>query len=382
MRKWSPSKKMVGFWAGAVLLAAMSLPSPPLLPQSGERHRDPTPAQTMPHVGAIPTMASFDEDAYPTGKPIALSASTGIFQSTAYETSAVSASPVSASAVSASEVSASEASSTAVDSAGTNSAGANQSPAQGAQNKAASQTKNHRNPVVQNEQRSNDKQSRTAPGQAAPRQQQPSPRTQQPGQAQQPSNQTQQSGQAQQPSNQTQQPGQVRPPDHDQPAPAAPQQLPELGTTGGQSPFTPYVAWPTAKLRVRVIDGRTLQPLQGAEVVLIETEQRVNTDENGYTPWIDAPILRNPRYRPMVAELHGQLGVIAYKNGYRDSIHLGIRMHEGFRSETTVWMYKLGPGDTRVEPVLYQVPYHHLWLVELADKFRSKSQPGEGPERP
>lgn len=285
MRKWLPSKKMVGFWAGAVLLAAMSLPSPPLLPQSGERHRDPTPAQTMPHVGAIPTMASFDEDAHPTGKPIALSASTGIFQATAYEASTstgnATARPMAV-----------------------NSAGANQSP------------------------------------------------------------------------------GQVRPPDHDQPAPAAPQQLPELGTPGGQSPFTPYVAWPTAKLRVRVIDGRTLQPLQGAEIVLIETEQRVNTDENGYTPWIDAPVLRNPRYRPMVAELHGQLGVIAYKNGYRDSIHLGIRMHEGFRSETTVWMYKLGPGDTRVEPVLYQVPYHHLWLVELADKFRSKSQPGEGPERP
>lgn len=145
---------------------------------------------------------------------------------------------------------------------------------------------------------------------------------------------------------------------------------------------TPGVIWPTAKLRVRVIDGRTLQPLPGAEVVLIETEQRVVTDQTGNTPWIDAPIVRNPRYRPMVRELHGQLGVIVYKNGYRDSVHLGIRMHDNAESETTVWMYRLGPGDTRIEPVLYQVPYHHLWLIELADKFRSKTQPGEGPERP
>lgn len=164
-----------------------------------------------------------------------------------------------------------------------------------------------------------------------------------------------------------------------QPGPSG--QLPNLTPQTG-SQFSPYVPWPTAKLRVRVIDGRTMQPLEGAEVVIIETEQRVRTDKNGYTPYVDAPILRNPRYRPMVQELHGQLGAIAYKNGYRDSIHLGIRMHEGMKSETTIWMYKLGPGDIRIEPVLYQVPYHHLWLVELADKFRSKTQPGEGPERP
>ncbi|WP_284199954.1 hypothetical protein [Alicyclobacillus sacchari] len=138
----------------------------------------------------------------------------------------------------------------------------------------------------------------------------------------------------------------------------------------------------TSKLRIHVIDGRTKQPLEGAEVVVIETEQRFRTDKNGDTPWFDAPIFRNPKYRPMVAELHGQLGVIAYKNGYRDSIHLGIRMHENIRQEATVWMYKIGPGDRRIEPVLYQEPYHHLWLIQLADKFRQQSQIGEGPERP
>ncbi len=84
----------------------------------------------------------------------------------------------------------------------------------------------------------------------------------------------------------------------------------------------------------------------------------------------------------MVAELHGQLTVIAYKNGYRDSVHMGIRMHEGLDSQTTVWMYKIGPEDRRIEPVLYQVPYHRLWLVELVDKFRRNSQLGEGWQDP
>ncbi len=138
----------------------------------------------------------------------------------------------------------------------------------------------------------------------------------------------------------------------------------------------------TEKLRIEAIDGRTRQPIEGAEVVLIENEQRFVTGKNGLTQWFDAPVIRNPKYRPLVAELHGQLGVIVYKNGYRDSIHLGIRMHEGARSEATVWMYRIESGDRRIEPVLYQVPYHHLWLIELADRFRQKSQIGEGPERP
>ncbi|MFB5190435.1 hypothetical protein [Alicyclobacillus fastidiosus] len=168
-------------------------------------------------------------------------------------------------------------------------------------------------------------------------------------------------------------------PNQGAPAPATP----NVGqnTTGGPTSWG-YTRAKLARLRVRVIDGRTHKPLSGAEVVVIETEKRLRTDATGYTPWFDAPVIRNPKYRPMVAELHGQLGVIVYKNGYRDSIHLGIRMHEGIQQQTTVWMYKIGPGDRRVEPVLYQEPYHHIWLIQLADKFRQRSQIGEGPERP
>ncbi len=135
-------------------------------------------------------------------------------------------------------------------------------------------------------------------------------------------------------------------------------------------------------LRVKVIDGRTQKPLAGAEVVLIETGQRLTTDSKGLTGEFNAPVIRNPKYFPLVAELHGQLGLIAYKNGYRDSVHLGVRINDGVPANTTIWMYKIGPLDRRIEPVLYQVPYHRLWLIELTQRFRSKTQPGEGPQRP
>lgn len=160
------------------------------------------------------------------------------------------------------------------------------------------------------------------------------------------------------------------------------QNAPSEGTTPTPNTDAKGAPWQTLPLRIRVIDGRTMQPISGAEVVLIETERREKTASDGCTPWFPAPYIRSERFRPLVSELHGQLGVVVYKNGYRDSVHLGIRIHPGVKAETTVWMYKLGPGDTRIEPVFYEVPYHHLYLIELAERFRSKSQLGEGTEKP
>lgn len=137
----------------------------------------------------------------------------------------------------------------------------------------------------------------------------------------------------------------------------------------------------TAPLQLRVVNAKTKQPIAGAGCVVGETGDRVETDAKGVAPVIDAPVFRNPRLEQMLAELHGQLTVICYKNGYRDSIYMGVRMHQGDTTETEVWMYPIGPGDRRIEPMLYQVPIHRIWRIQLADKYRLREE-GEGPERP
>ncbi|MCY0876700.1 MAG: hypothetical protein OWT28_10605 [Firmicutes bacterium] len=168
---------------------------------------------------------------------------------------------------------------------------------------------------------------------------------------------------------------------------AKPNASPQSPAPAPSAPNTGYVpdlpGSAAGRLRVKVIDGRTRKPLQGAEVVVIETEKRYKTDKDGLTPWIKAPVLRSARYRFLVNELHGQLNLISYKDGYRDSVHMGVRVNEGAVTKTTIWQYKILPGpDTRVEPVLYQEPYHRLWIIQLADRFRRPSQLGEGYERP
>lgn len=138
----------------------------------------------------------------------------------------------------------------------------------------------------------------------------------------------------------------------------------------------------TAPLQVRVIDARDGTPLAGAEVVTAETGQRLTTGPDGRTPEVQAPIIRDPRFPELIAELHGQLTLIAYKNGYRDTVYLGVQVEEGLKTETEIWMYKITPEDTRIEPVAYHVPVHRLWILEAAERFRSTTQPGEGPESP
>lgn len=137
----------------------------------------------------------------------------------------------------------------------------------------------------------------------------------------------------------------------------------------------------TAPLKLRVVDAHTMKGIPGAGCTIGETGDRVETDAKGVAPEIQAPIFRNPRLEEMLAALHGQLTVLCYKNGYRDSVYVGVRMHEGAVTETEVWMTPVGPLDRRVEPTLYQVPIHRVWLIQLADKYRLREE-GEGPERP
>lgn len=137
----------------------------------------------------------------------------------------------------------------------------------------------------------------------------------------------------------------------------------------------------SGKLRISTVDATTQKPIPGAGCVIGETGDRVETAANGVAPTIDAPVFRNPRLEEMLAELHGALTIMCYKNGYRDAISMGVRTFEGVTTTPEIWMYPIGAGDRRIEPTLYHHPEQRVWLIELADKYRLRDQ-GQGPERP
>ncbi|WP_051331089.1 hypothetical protein [Aneurinibacillus terranovensis] len=137
-----------------------------------------------------------------------------------------------------------------------------------------------------------------------------------------------------------------------------------------------------ALLQVRVLDDDTRKPLPNTEVVLAENGYRVTTDKNGMTPAFPAPVIRDPRFEPTIARLHGQLTLIAYQEGYRDEIYFNVRMNPGMLTKTDMYMHRITPQDRRLEPHAYFYPTHRLFTIDLAAKYRSKTQPGAGPESP
>jgi hypothetical protein len=137
----------------------------------------------------------------------------------------------------------------------------------------------------------------------------------------------------------------------------------------------------TSKLRIRVVNSSNLQGIPGAGCVLPATGQRVETDQNGTAPVIDAPVLRDPRLDELLEEVSGELTLICYKDGYRDHITLGVRMQENTETQIGVRMTRYGPQDKRIEPEIHMIPPHRIWQIQLADRYRLFEQ-GQGPERP
>ncbi|MGE5672616.1 MAG: hypothetical protein ACM3XM_01840 [Mycobacterium leprae] len=177
----------------------------------------------------------------------------------------------------------------------------------------------------------------------------------------------------QQPPARTQQPRQQQQPKRQPPPPP---------TSAARRAYWRALGIKTARLQLRTLSATTQQPIPGAGCVVAETRDRIETDAHGYGPVMYEPVFRNPRLEQLMAELHGQLTVICYKKGYRDAVYAGVRMHPGVIAKTDVWMYPVGYGDKRIEPTLYQVPIHRLWLISLTDKYRLTPEEGEGAESP
>ena len=135
-----------------------------------------------------------------------------------------------------------------------------------------------------------------------------------------------------------------------------------------------YMAYDTkreATLRIRVQDGHTGADLPGAEVVIAETGEHYHTDEQGYTPDIPVPILRDTRYDQLHPQEWGEISVLAYCEGYEDYALFHLQVE---------------PGQARTDPVvmmferdqLYSQPFALVegpkaeWVQELLDRFRPR----------
>ncbi|MDP2892530.1 MAG: hypothetical protein Q8O09_05275 [Bacillota bacterium] len=139
-----------------------------------------------------------------------------------------------------------------------------------------------------------------------------------------------------------------------------------------QSSASYHAGAASAKLRVEVVDGMTEVPLEGAVVVVPETNSSYATDKDGKTAVIEVPYMPNHHFDAFMPQPWGEVTLVIYKEDY-----------------VTYCLFhcQVMPGQTRMGPkiLLFETkqlsntqPFsiiegpNRVWLDELVKKYQPK----------
>ena len=124
----------------------------------------------------------------------------------------------------------------------------------------------------------------------------------------------------------------------------------------------------TGGMRVRVVDGYTDKPIEGAEVVVPETGARYHTDARGKTPKLNLPVIRDSEYDLLLENEQGRATLIVFAEGYTPYLLLYARVTpQKEREGPTVRLFP-DDGTLPVFTVIEAPPPE--WAEELVDKYR------------
>ena len=134
------------------------------------------------------------------------------------------------------------------------------------------------------------------------------------------------------------------------------------------SPALSEAAESVGFMRVRVVDGMTDAPIEGAFVVLPETGGRYSTGADGLTELITLPCLPDERHDALLETGEGRTTVIAYAEGYVPYLLLYARVLPGKERETpTVYMFP-DDGTLPVFEVIEAPPMD--WAERVVERYR------------
>lgn len=120
-------------------------------------------------------------------------------------------------------------------------------------------------------------------------------------------------------------------------------------------------------MRVRVLDGVTDRPIEGACIVIPEADQRSITDERGLTHVMELPCLVDEGLSRLLPYDEGRVTLLVYAEGYIPYLLLYCRVLPGKERETpTIYMWP-DDGSLPVFEVIEAPPLE--WAAELAKKY-------------
>ena len=123
-------------------------------------------------------------------------------------------------------------------------------------------------------------------------------------------------------------------------------------------------------IKPQVVDGFSEEPIEGATVVIPETNKSYKTDESGYTPDIKINVTPDPHYRNIQPKNWGEITLIVYKEGYVEYVLLHLNVWEDQNRKGPKIL--LFPQESKQldQPMSIVEGPNQLWINSLVEKYR------------
>lgn len=127
-------------------------------------------------------------------------------------------------------------------------------------------------------------------------------------------------------------------------------------------------ARPTGTLQVRVMDGRTLEPIPNALVVIPEADRREKTGRDGSTDRMEAAVIPDAQLNGILEVPWGEVTVLVYCDGYYPFALFHCQVLSGLdRDGPTVYLF---PDDGSLsEPFSLIESPNPGWVLSLLEKY-------------
>ena len=126
---------------------------------------------------------------------------------------------------------------------------------------------------------------------------------------------------------------------------------------------------PGGEIVPQILDGMSMTPIEGAEVVIVETGGRYRTKADGKTEPLRVPVIEDKRFSDILKKPWGEITLIVHKDGYADYVLFYAQIWENQRREgPRVLLFK---ADEQAEEHPFSVVEgpQRLWVNALVKKF-------------
>lgn len=124
-----------------------------------------------------------------------------------------------------------------------------------------------------------------------------------------------------------------------------------------------------SEITVKAVDSKSGNPIENAQVIIIETQTKHTTDKKGNSEAITVPVIRNAAYDNTKKSDWGEITILVRASGYADHIMFSVRVkHKQRRIGIVVPLNLIINAEDNQTTVTVEQP-DAVWIEELIKSF-------------